>query len=112
VNGLSSTLFSLDSGMTSGVNLRQSMFEVAGIQLDEAKATEGRGLAGTFKTASYVAATILMGGWREQNVPGEFDGPHAAEDKFGFYVQGLVGHKFLKPHVVTFDFSAMKMLIL
>jgi hypothetical protein len=34
-----------------------------------------------------------------------------AQDHFGFYVQGLIGHRFFKPHAITFDFTAMKLLI-
>jgi hypothetical protein len=111
VNQLPPSLFLVDSGMTSGVNLRQSMFKAAHIQLDEAKAADGRGGAGALRTVPYVAANVSLGDWHEENVPGEFDGPQAAEDKFGFFVQGLVGHEFLKPHIVTFDFVAMEMLI-
>ncbi len=112
VNGLPPALFFIDSGMTSGVNIREALFHVAGIQLDEGQAETGRAGGGaSYRIVPYTVATANLGGWQERNVPGIFDGPQVAEDAFGFYTQGLIGHKFFKPHSVTFDFSAMRMLI-
>ncbi|MEO8668523.1 MAG: aspartyl protease family protein [Bauldia sp.] len=108
VNNLPPALFFVDSGLTSGVNLRQSMFEVAGIRLQEDKASKAQGGGGSFSSVPYDVAKVALGPWREKNVPGVFDGPQVAEDKFGFYVQGLVGHEFLKPHRVTYDFARMR----
>jgi hypothetical protein len=111
VNDLPPALFFLDSGLTSGVNIREAIFGVAGIKLQEDKASKGQGGGGTFTSVPYDVAKVSLGGWTEENVPGVFDGPQIAEDKFGFYVQGLVGHEFLKPHRVTYDFTGMRILI-
>jgi hypothetical protein len=111
VNSLPPALFFVDSGLTSGVNLRQSMFDVARIELQQDKASKAQGGGGTFTSVPYDVEKVTLGSWQEKKVPGVFDGPQVAEDKFGFYVQGLVGHRFLKPHRVTYDFARMKIYI-
>ncbi len=111
INELPPTLWFLDSGMTSGVNVRRQIFNVAGITLDMAKAEAGQGGGGTYKVVPYTLGTVHLGGWTEKNVPGIYDGPQTAEDRFGFCVQGLIGHRFFNPHIVTFDFTAMRIVI-
>lgn len=111
VNQLPPALFFVDTGLTSGVNVRQPVFGEAGIVPETDKETKAQGGGGVFIALPYIVDRVTLGDWQETDVPGVYNGPAGAENRFGFYVQGLVGHRFFNPHTVTFDFTAMKMLI-
>ncbi len=99
----------IDSGLAgAGVKLAETVIKQARIKLDEDKAYKGAGGGGTLKIVPYTVSQLSLGAIRERNVPGLYDGPFPWEHTFGFFLAGMVGHDFLKPYAVTFDFETMK----
>jgi hypothetical protein len=106
------TLLFVDSGLVgAGVKLAESVIKDAGIKLEENKATEGAGGGGTLKIVPYTVHQLSFGDIKEENVPGLYDGPFPWENMFGFHLAGMVGHDFLKPYAVTFDFQNMQIFL-
>lgn len=109
VETLPPTLLFVDSGLVgAGVKLAESVIKEAGIKLEESKATEGAGGGGTLKIVPYTVHQLSFGDIKEENIPGLYDGPFPWENMFGFHLSGMVGHDFLKPYAVTFDFQNMQ----
>ena len=112
VETLPPTLLFVDSGLTgAGVKLAESVIKEAGIKLEENKASEGAGGGGTLKIVPYTVHQLSFGDIKEENVPGLYDGPFPWEYSFGFHLAGMVGHDFLKPYAVTFDFQNMQIFL-
>jgi hypothetical protein len=112
VETLPPTLLFVDSGlMGAGVKLAESVIKEAGIKLEENKATEGAGGGGTLKIVPYTVHHLSFGDIKEENVPGLYDGPFPWENMFGFHLAGMIGHDFLKPYAVTFDFQNMQIFL-
>jgi len=112
VETLPPTLLFVDSGlMGAGVKLAESVIEEAGIKLEENKAEEGAGGGGKLKIVPYTVHHLSFGDIKEENVPGLYDGPFPWENMFGFYLSGMIGHDFLKPYAVTFDFQNMQIFL-
>jgi hypothetical protein len=112
VETLPPTLLFVDSGLTgAGVKLAESVIKEAGIKLEENKAFEGAGGGGKLKIVPYTVRQLSFGDIKEENVPGLYDGPFPWENMFGFHLAGMVGHDFLKPYAVTFDFKNMQIFL-
>ncbi len=112
VENLPPTLLFVDSGlMGAGAKLAESIIKQAGIKLDESKAEEGAGGGGKLKIVPYTVHRLSFGGIKEENVPGLYDGPFPWENMFGFHLAGMIGHDFLKPYSVTFDFQNMQIFL-
>jgi hypothetical protein len=112
VEDLPPSLLFVDSGLVgAGVKLAESVINDAGITLEQDKATTGAGAGGTLTTVPYVVSHVSLGGVQEENVQGLFDGPFPWENLFGFFLAGMVGHEFLRPYAVTFDFERMEILL-
>ncbi len=112
VETLPPTLLFVDSGlMGAGVKLAESVIKEAGIKLEENKAEEGAGGGGKLKIVPYTVHHLSFGDIKEENVPGLYDGPFPWENMFGFHLAGMVGHDFLKPYAVTFDFQNMQIFL-
>ena len=112
VETLPPTLLFVDSGlMGAGVKLAESVIKEAGIKLEENKATEGAGGGGKLKIVPYTVHHLSFGDIKEENVPGLYDGAFPWENMFGFQLSGMIGHDFLKPHAVTFDFQNMQIFL-
>jgi hypothetical protein len=106
------TLLFVDSGlMGAGVKLAESVIKEAGIKLEENKAEAGAGGGGTLKIVPYTVHQLSFGDINEKNVPGLYDGPFPWENMFGFHLAGMIGHDFLKPYAVTFDFQNMQIFL-
>jgi predicted aspartyl protease len=109
VETLPPALLFVDTGLAgAGVKLAEPVIKQAGIKLEEDKASEGAGAAGTLKTVPYTVRQLSFGDLREDNVAGLYDGPFPWENTFGFHLAGMVGHEFFKPFAVTFDFDTMQ----
>ena len=109
VNSIQPTLLFIDSGLAgAGVKLAQSVIKETGIKLEESKASEGAGGGGKLKLVPYSVRQVSLGDVRENDVHGLYDGPFPWEHSFGFHLAGMVGHEFLKPYAVTFDFENMQ----
>ncbi len=112
VESLPPALLFVDSGlMGAGAKLAESVIKEAGIKLDESKAEEGAGGGGTLKIVPYTVHQLSFGDIKEENVPGLYDGPFPWENMFGFHLAGMIGHDFLKPYAVTFDFQNMQIFL-
>jgi Tfp pilus assembly protein PilF len=112
VETLPPTLLFVDSGlMGAGVKLAESVIKEAGITLEENKAEEGAGGGGKLKIVPYTVHHLSFGDIKEENVPGLYDGPFPWENMFGFHLSGMIGHDFLKPYAVTFDFQNMQIFL-
>ena len=112
VEKLPPTLLFVDSGlMGAGVKLAESVIKEAGIKLEEDKATEGAGGGGKLKIVPYTLHQLSFGDIKEENVPGLYDGPFPWENSFGFHLAGMIGHDFLRPYAVTFDFQNMQIFL-
>jgi hypothetical protein len=112
VETLLPTLLFVDSGlMGAGVKLAESVIKQAGIKLEENKAEEGAGGGGKLKIVPYTVHQLSFGDIKEENVPGLYDGPFPWENIFGFHLSGMIGHDFLKPYAVTFDFQNMQIFL-
>jgi hypothetical protein len=112
VETLPPTLLFVDSGlMGAGVKLAESVIKEAGIKLEENKAEEGAGGGGKLKIVPYTVHHLSFGDIKEENVPGLYDGPFPWENMFGFHLAGMIGHDFLKPYAVTFDFRNMQIFL-
>jgi Aspartyl protease/Tetratricopeptide repeat len=112
VETLPPTLLFVDSGlMGAGVKLAESVIKEAGIKLEENKAEEGAGGGGKLKIVPYTVHHLSFGDIKEENVPGLYDGPFPWENMFGFHLSGMIGHDFLKPYAVTFDFKNMQIFL-
>ena len=102
----------VDSGLAgAGVKLAEPVIKQAGIKLEEDKAYEGAGGGGKLKIVPYTVRQLSLGDIEESNVPGLYDGPFPWENSFGFHLAGMVGHDFLKPYAVTFDFETMRIFL-
>jgi hypothetical protein len=112
VETLAPTLLFVDSGlMGAGVKLAESVIKEAAIKLEENKAEEGAGGGGKLKIVPYTVHNLSFGDIKEENVPGLYDGPFPWENMFGFHLSGMIGHDFLKPYAVTFDFTNMQIFL-
>jgi hypothetical protein len=112
VETLPPTLLFVDSGLVgAGAKLAESVIKEAGIKLEENKAFEGAGGGGTLKIVPYTVHQLYFGDIQQENVPGLYDGPFPWENMFGFHLAGMVGHDFLKPYAVTFDFHNMQIFL-
>ena len=112
VETLPPSLLFVDSGlMGAGVKLAESVIKDAGIKLDESKASVGAGGGGTLKIVPYTVHHLSLGDIKEENVQGVYDGPFPFENTFGFHLAGMVGHDFLRPYAVTFDFQNMQIFL-
>jgi predicted aspartyl protease/Tfp pilus assembly protein PilF len=105
-------LLFVDTGLAgAGVKLAEPVIKAAGIKLEEDKASEGAGAAGTLKVVPYTVRQLSFGDMREDDVAGVYDGPFPWENTFGFHLAGMVGHDFVKPFAVTFDFETMRIFL-
>jgi hypothetical protein len=111
VDRMPPALMFVDSGLAgAGVKLAESTIQKAGIHLDESKATEGQGGGGALKIIPYTVAEFVVGGLKQINVAGLYDGPFPWENEFGFRLAGMFGNDFLKQYTVTFDFTNMRII--
>jgi hypothetical protein len=109
VENLPPSLLFVDSGLVgAGAKLAESVIKAAGIVLEQDKAQTGAGGGGTLTIVPYVVKRVSLGKVQEENVQGVFDGPFPWEKSFGFFLAGMVGHEFLRPYAVTFDFEDME----
>ncbi|MBC5824734.1 MAG: aspartyl protease family protein [Candidatus Eremiobacteraeota bacterium] len=112
VNALQPMLFFVDTGVAgAGAKLTKAVIARAAIRLEQNKATEGMGAGGSFRSVPYVIPKLSLGGFSRGDVPGIFDGPLPIATVLDFEVPGMIGHEAFLRHSITFDFSAMRMLI-
>jgi len=112
VETLPPMLLFVDTGlMGAGVKLAESVIKEAGIKLEENRATEGAGGAGTLRTVPYTVHQLSFGDMKQEDIAGLYDGPFPWENMFGFHLAGMVGHDFFRHYAVTFDFQDMQIFL-
>ena len=110
INNLDSTLLLVDTGSASGVKLTQSALKDAGIKL-QSQPFEGFGGGGKTESIPFKLKELSLGEATQTNVRGWYDGVFPWEHSLGFQVGGMIGHDFLKPYAVTFDFDGMRIIL-
>jgi predicted aspartyl protease len=112
VQTLAPSLFFVDSGLTGGgVNLAEPVIKAAGISLEKDKASAGQGGGGHLITIPYTVTSFSLGEITQKKVTGTYNGPFPFTTAWGFHVDGMVGHDFLKPYAVTLDFARMRLIL-
>ncbi len=112
VNAAPRGLFLFDSGLAGGGLMpSKELVDAAGIQLDNADATEGTGGGGTFAAVPFVAKTVAVGSAVQHDVPGVYTPGGTPLSIFSFNVEGVISHVFLKNYAYTVDFDAMKLVL-
>ncbi len=105
-------LFSIDTGGPGvGVDLSKSSLAAAGITPDAAHPRSMMGGGGPAQLLPFTAASVTMGDHTEHDVPGVYLLGGGMEDLFPFAVAGRISHEFFRHSAVTFDFSAMVLVL-
>ncbi|MBV8639627.1 MAG: aspartyl protease family protein [Candidatus Eremiobacteraeota bacterium] len=102
-------LFNIDTGGEGvGIDLSSRSLQEAKISADTAHARQFLGGGGAVRVVPFIAPSIAIGTYEQHNVPGitSPEDPH-----FPFAVAGRISHAFFRGAVVTFDFSAMRLII-
>lgn len=112
VNGTFDGLFSIDTGGAGvGITLTKPALAAANITPDESKASSGFGGGGAVSVVPFSAATVTLGSLTRQNVPGLYTPTGDPYGRFPFAVAGALSHEFFRNAALTFDFTAMKLIV-
>jgi tetratricopeptide (TPR) repeat protein len=112
VNGTFDGLFSIDTGGAGiGIALTKASLAAANITPDESKASSGFGGGGKVRVVPFNAATVSLGSFNQHDVSGLFTPSGDPYGRFPFTVAGALSHEFFRTSALTFDFSAMKLII-
>ncbi|MBV8117605.1 MAG: clan AA aspartic protease [Candidatus Eremiobacteraeota bacterium] len=111
VNNGPEALFNIDTGGGGlGIQATKSTLSAAGITVDPSRAQAFQGGAGP-ATAIPFSADATLDGYTARNIPGLYF-PNG--DQFGifpFAVGGVLSHEFFRQTRVTFDFTAMRIIV-
>ncbi len=105
-------LFNIDTGLAgAGMQATKATLDAAHIVLDESRAQTGQGGGGMVRSIPF-RADASLGSLTVRGVDGIYtpDG-----DQFGifpFQVGGTLSHGFFRQHALTFDFSAMRLVVI
>ena len=112
VNEAPPGLFLFDSGLAGGgVMPTSELVQAANIKIDESRATNGVGGAGTVRTIPFTASRVAVGSAVQRDVPGQYTPEGTPLARFPFTVWGLISNDFLKHYAYTVDFDAMKIVL-
>ena len=118
VNNLDPMLFFVDTGLAgAGFTAPEPVLQEAGIPVDWTKAQEGVGGGGVVKDVDIVIDRLTLGSDENEvikyHVPGKAaeNPPSILGDKLGFYIGGLISHQFFRDYALTFDFTAMRLIL-
>ncbi len=112
VNRTLDGLFSIDTGGAGiGIALTKASLAAADITSDESKGSSGFGGGGEVRVVPFTAATVSLGPFTRHGVPGLFTPAGDPYGRFPFAVAGAISHEFFRSSTLTFDFSAMKLVI-
>ncbi|HEY1428975.1 MAG TPA: aspartyl protease family protein [Candidatus Tumulicola sp.] len=112
VNDAASALFNIDTGGAGlGVQLTKASLESAGIAVDTSKAQDFTGGGGGARAIPFVAAKVALGETVERRVPGLYFPDGDQFRIFPFAVAGTISHEFFRRTAVTFDFTAMRIVV-
>ncbi len=112
VNAAPDALYSIDTGGAGvGVDLTKSSLAAAGITPDAARPQPMAGGAGSTRFLPFTAASVTVGGLTLHDLPGIYVPSGGLEGVFPFAVGGRISHEFFRHLAVTFDFSAMTLVL-
>lgn len=110
VNG-ASALFNIDTGGDDvGVQVSKGFLSQTRIKLDQTHKGHMATPAGEITTIPFQAA-VTIGHTTEKRVPGIYMPEGDQYGIFPFAVGGTLSHQFFRSQIVTFDFTAMQMVI-
>ncbi len=112
VNGLMNQLFLVDSGLAGGgFGPEERTITAAHVKTFPGKAQTGMGGGGQVKFIPVVADTLCLSTACQNDVSGMYTPDGSPLAIFPFTAAGAVSHSYLKHYAVTFDFSAMKIIL-
>jgi hypothetical protein len=104
-------LFNVDTGGTFGVQLTQAAIEAAGITLDSNDTHTGMGGGGVTTFVPFTTS-VTLGGLTKTNLSGIYTPQGSQYGIFPFDVTGTISHGFFTGTALTFDFRAMRLIVL
>jgi Aspartyl protease/Tetratricopeptide repeat len=112
VNETLDGLFSIDTGGAGiGMMLTKAALTATHITPDQSKASSGFGGGGEVRVLPFTAASVSLGSFTRHNVQGLYTPIGDPYGRFPFTVAGALSHEFFRTAAVTFDFSAMKLVV-
>ena len=104
-------LFNVDTGGGGvGVQLTKAQLDAANITPDASRADSFQGGGGSVRTLPF-SATISLGSLQRERVPGTYFPDGDQYGIFPFAVAGTLSDLFFRPGTLTFDFDAMKIIV-
>lgn len=112
VNAGSDALYSIDTGGPGvGVDLTKSSLAAAGITPDASHPQSMAGGGGATQYLPFTAASVTVGNLTLHDLPGVYVPSGGLQSVFPFAVAGRISHEFFRHLAVTFDFSAMMLVL-
>jgi predicted aspartyl protease len=112
VNGTFDGLFSIDTGGAGiGIMLTKASLAATHIVPEEAKVSSGFGGGGEVRIVPFTAASVSLGALTRRDVAGAYSPMGDPYGRFPFTVAGAISHQVFRTSALTFDFSAMKLVI-
>src|SRR5580704_14548598 len=78
---------------------------------DQWKASSGFGGGGEVRVLAFNALSVSLGSFTRHNVEGLYTPIGDPYGRFPFTVAGALSHEFFRTAALTFDFSAMKLVV-
>jgi len=112
VNAGPAGLFNIDTGGAMiGIDLTHASLAAARIVPDAAHRVLLMGGGGPVQALPFTANTVSVGGTTVRDVPGIYIAQGNPYRMFPFTVAGRISHEFFRHSALTFDFSAMKLVL-
>ncbi len=112
VNGVSNQLFLVDSGLAGGGFVPENRtIAAAHIRTFPRQAQTGIGGGGAVRFIPVIADKLCLSTACQENISGMYTPSGSPVKIFPFAVAGTVSHTYLKHYAVTFDFSAMRIVL-
>ena len=112
VNAAPDALYSIDTGGPGvGVDLTKSSLAAAGITPDASHPQTMLGGGGAAQLLPFTAGSVTMGDLTLHDLPGVYVPGGGLDGVFPFAVGGRISHAFFRHTAVTFDFSAMMLVL-
>jgi hypothetical protein len=115
LNGRDGLLFHVDSGLAGepAFGAPLGTLQYVGIPVPEVAVHEDTvgGGGGGFAVGTFPIAELKLGPLTQRDLVGSYGGlPPGSYRRFGFIMDGLVSHNFLRRYAWTIDFSRMRMI--
>jgi len=112
VNAGPEGLFSIDTGGAMiGLDLTKASLLADHVEADASHPLVVMGGGGPVQALPFTANAVSLGGFTVRNVPGVYIAEGNPYRNFPFTVAGRISHEFFRHSSLTFDFSAMKLIL-